>query len=126
MGDTLVYDKIREIPRHFPDLDLALLHLGGTMAFFVMVPMDGKQGVEMPRIVNPKKAIPIHYNDYTVFKSPLEDFKREVDAAGLTDPDHYLAHGEEYRLRMRRGPASSPGWSGASRPSLGARCGFSR
>ena len=100
-GDTLVYDKIREIPKHFPDLDLALLDLGGTMAFFVMVTMDGKQGVEMMRIVNPRKAIPIPYYDYTMFKSPIEDFKREVDAAGLTKQVHYLAHGEEYRLRMR-------------------------
>src|SRR5689334_11743198 len=29
-GDTLVYSELREIPRRFPDIDIALLHLGGT------------------------------------------------------------------------------------------------
>lgn len=28
-GDTLVHDKLREIPRRFPEIDAALLHLGG-------------------------------------------------------------------------------------------------
>jgi len=100
-GDTLVYDKIREIPGHWPGLDLALLHLGGAMALFVMVRMDGNQGMEIMRIVKPKKAIPIHNNDHAVFKSLLSDFQREVDAAGLTDRMHDLVHGEEHRLRMR-------------------------
>jgi len=33
--------------------------------------MDGKQGVDAMQIVDPAFAIPIHYNDYDVFKSPL-------------------------------------------------------
>jgi len=71
-GDTLLFDKIHEIPRRFPDIDLALLHLGGTMLLgLLMVTMDPKQGVEMIRIVKPKTAIPIHYDDYTVFKKAL-------------------------------------------------------
>jgi hypothetical protein len=28
-------------------------------------------------------AIPIHYNDYDVFKSPLSDFQRESQKQGL-------------------------------------------
>src|SRR5688572_4076910 len=28
-GDTLIHERLREIPRRFPDVDLALLHLGG-------------------------------------------------------------------------------------------------
>ena len=99
-GDTLVFDKLREIPQRFPELDLALLHLGGTRAFGILVTMDGKQGVEVMRIVNPKLAIPIHYNDYTVFKSPLSDFQQAVQDAGLTDRVHYLAHGETYSFRV--------------------------
>lgn len=45
--------------------------------------MDGKQGVEAMKIVNPELAIPIHYNDYDVFKSPLSDFQREVTTPDL-------------------------------------------
>jgi L-ascorbate metabolism protein UlaG (beta-lactamase superfamily) len=48
---------------------VALLHLGGIKVMGIMVTMDGKEGVEMFKIINPKKAIPIHYNDYDVFKS---------------------------------------------------------
>ncbi|RZA32143.1 MAG: MBL fold metallo-hydrolase [Lysobacteraceae bacterium] len=103
-GDTLVYDDIRAIPQRFPNIDLALLHLGGTRILGVVkVTMDGKDGVRMMQVVRPKKTVPIHYNDYDVFKSPLEDFAREVKAAGLEKDVVYLAHGETYAFsRIQR------------------------
>jgi L-ascorbate metabolism protein UlaG (beta-lactamase superfamily) len=99
-GDTLVIDDLKEIPRRYPDIQLALLHLGGTQVLGVMVTMDGKQGVEVMQIVNPRRAIPIHYNDYDVFKSPLSEFQHEVKAAGLEDRVHYLSHGETYTFNV--------------------------
>jgi L-ascorbate metabolism protein UlaG (beta-lactamase superfamily) len=95
-GDTLVIDELREIPQRFPDIDIALLHLGGTRVLGILVSMDAKQGVEAMRIVDPALAIPIHYNDYDVFTSPLSDFQNEVRAAGLENRVHYLSHGETY------------------------------
>jgi L-ascorbate metabolism protein UlaG (beta-lactamase superfamily) len=95
-GDTLIIDDLQEIPRRYPEIDLALLHLGGTKVLGIMVTMDAKQGVQMLRTVNPQRAIPIHDNDYDVFKSPLSDFQREVQTAGLIDGVHYLNHGETY------------------------------
>lgn len=96
-GDTMVFDDIKEIPRRYPGVDLALLHLGGTRLLgLVTVTMDAKDGVEMMRIIIPKKAIPIHYNDYDVFKSPLRDFEEEIERAGLRDKIIYLKHGEKY------------------------------
>ena len=59
----------------------------------------GKDGVRMMQVIRPKKTVPIHYNDYDVFKSPLEDFAREVKAAGLERDVVYLAHGETYAFR---------------------------
>jgi L-ascorbate metabolism protein UlaG (beta-lactamase superfamily) len=99
-GDTLVHDRLREIPRRFPDVDLALLHLGGTRVLGIMVTMDAWQGVEAMRIIDPRTTIPIHYNDYEVFESPLEDFKRAVDEAGLEDRVHYLAQGDAYEFEV--------------------------
>lgn len=99
-GDTLLYDRLREIPERYPEIDLALLHLGGTRVLGVLVTMDTVQGVEAMRIVDPRTAIPIHYNDYTVFKSPLEDFKKAVAEAGLEDRVKYLAHGETYEFEV--------------------------
>jgi L-ascorbate metabolism protein UlaG (beta-lactamase superfamily) len=61
-GDTLVIDDLQEIPHRYPDIHLALLHLGGTQVLGVMVTMDGKQGVEARQIVNPQRAIPGPFN----------------------------------------------------------------
>jgi L-ascorbate metabolism protein UlaG (beta-lactamase superfamily) len=97
-GDTLVFDDIKEIPRRYPNVDLALLHLGGTRVLGIMVTMDGKQGVEMMEVVQPKLSIPIHYDDYDVFKSPLSDFQRDVREAGLERRVHYLSRGETYKF----------------------------
>ncbi len=99
-GDTLIHNRLREIPQRYSEIDLALLHLGGTRVLGLLVTMDADQGVEAMRIVDPKTAVPIHYNDYTVFKSPLEDFKRAVAQAGLEDRVKYLAHGETYEFEV--------------------------
>ncbi len=102
-GDTLIHEALREIPRRFPDIDLALLHLGGTRVAGILLTMDGAQGVHMLKIVRPKLSIPIHFNDYTVFKSPLRDFAREVKAAGLEQQVRYIKHGETYRFDIPGG-----------------------
>lgn len=102
-GDTLIHEELKEIPARCPNVDLGLFHLGGTRIMGVMLTMDGEQGVEAIKIIQPEKAIPIHYNDYDVFKSPLEDFKRAVEEAGLTERIIYLNHGETYNFEI---PAS--------------------
>lgn len=102
-GDTLIHERLREIPRRYPEVDLALLHLGGTRVLGVMVTMDAEQGIEAMRIIDPRTAIPIHYNDYEVFKSPLEDFKHAVVAAGLEERVRYLSHGDTYTFEVPDG-----------------------
>ena len=66
----------------------------------ILLTMDAEQGVEAVRIVNPREVIPIHYNDYEVFKSPLEEFKRAVAEAGFQDRVRYLSHGETYHFEV--------------------------
>ena len=102
-GDTLIHERLREIPRRYPEVDLALLHLGGTRVLGVMVTMNAEQGIEAMRIIDPRTAIPIHYNDYEVFKSPLEDFKHAVVAAGLEERVRYLSHGDTYTFEVPDG-----------------------
>jgi L-ascorbate metabolism protein UlaG (beta-lactamase superfamily) len=99
-GDTLVFDQLREIPNRYPTIDLGLFHLGGTRIMGILLTMDAEQGVEAVRIINPREAIPIHYNDYEVFKSPLEDFKKAIEEAGLSDRITYLSHGETYNFEV--------------------------
>ena len=102
-GDTLVFDGLREIPRRYPEIDLALIHLGGTQIMGILLTMDAEQGVEAIRILDPREFTPIHYNDYEVFKSPLEDFKRAVEEAGFEERARYLAHGETYDFEVSAG-----------------------
>jgi L-ascorbate metabolism protein UlaG (beta-lactamase superfamily) len=99
-GDTLIHENLKEIPRRYPDIDIALLHLGGTRIAGVLLTMDAKQGIEAIRITNPRTAIPIHYDDYGVFKSPLDDFRTAVRAAGLEHRVHYLAHGDTFDIEV--------------------------
>jgi L-ascorbate metabolism protein UlaG (beta-lactamase superfamily) len=101
-GDTLLFDDIAEIPRRYPGIDLALVHLGGTKVLGVLVTMDATQGVRALQIVRPKVAVPIHYHDYTVFKDPLSNFKEKVAAASLSTKVDYVAHGETYAFEPAR------------------------
>jgi L-ascorbate metabolism protein UlaG (beta-lactamase superfamily) len=99
-GDTLMYDGIDRIAQRFTDIDLCLIHLGGTRIAGILLTMDGRQGVEALRVVAPREAIPVHYDDYTLFKSPLADFKLEAERAGLPVAVRYLGRGETYRLDL--------------------------
>ena len=100
-GDTLIIDELQEIPRRFPDIDLALLHLGGTRVLGILVSMDAAQGVEAMRLVDPALAIPVHYNDYDVFTSSLEEFLQAAQEAGLRERVHVLRHGDRYDFPAR-------------------------
>lgn len=102
-GDTMVFGALREIPRLFPHVDLALLHLGGTRVLGVLVTMDDKHGLRMLRLIDPDTAIPIHFDDYDVFKSPLEDFLAAVREAGLMDKLRVMRRGDSYAFEPRRG-----------------------
>jgi L-ascorbate metabolism protein UlaG (beta-lactamase superfamily) len=66
----------------------------------VKVTMDGRDGVRLLEMVRPTDAIPIHYEDYTVFKSPLSDFKEEVERRSPSSVVHYLGRGDTYRVSL--------------------------
>lgn len=94
-GDTLLFDGIDEIARRHPDLDAAVLHLGGTrLPGGLLVTMDGAQGAELLSTVRPQHAVPVHVDDYEVFTSPLRDFTEEVRRRGLDDLVIHAARGQ--------------------------------
>ena len=78
-GDTLTGPHLDEIAERHPQVDAALVHLGGTRVLMRTVTMDGVQGVDLLRRIRPRQVVPVHYDDYGVFTSPLSDF---VDRAG--------------------------------------------
>jgi L-ascorbate metabolism protein UlaG (beta-lactamase superfamily) len=74
-GDTLFVEDLREIPQRFPGPDVAVVHLGGTtLPGGIKVTMDGEEGADLVQLVRPGAAIPVHFDDYGRFRSPLSDF----------------------------------------------------
>jgi L-ascorbate metabolism protein UlaG (beta-lactamase superfamily) len=107
-GDTLMVDELKEIPKRYAgqNIDLMLIHLGGTTIPspkmpLLMVTMDAKQGLQLVRLINPDMTIPIHYDDYDVFLSPLDDFKKAMAEAGLSDKVVYLDRKDAYKFAVK-------------------------
>jgi len=98
-GDTLLVDDLREIPQRIGGLDVAVLHLSGTtLPGGLVVTMDGREGAELVELVRPATAIPVHYDDYGRFRSPLADFRREMERRGLADVVRVVGRGETAEL----------------------------
>ncbi|KAL8909533.1 MAG: hypothetical protein Q9171_005012 [Xanthocarpia ochracea] len=108
-GDTLLVDELKEIPKRYAgkNIDLMLIHLGGTTipspsVPLLMVTMDAEQGLGLVKLIDPDLTIPIHYDDYDVFLSPLEDFKKKMEEAGLQDKVVYLDRNDKYNFKVKR------------------------
>lgn len=101
-GDTLMFDGVHEIARRCPGIDLAVLHLGGTtLPGGLLVTMDATQGTELLETVGPARALPVHYDDYTVFRSPLDAFLRRAEERGLSDSLLHCPRGESVTVGAR-------------------------
>jgi L-ascorbate metabolism protein UlaG (beta-lactamase superfamily) len=77
-GDTLYRPFLGEVLERCGPLDVVIPHLGGTKALGFTVTMDGRQGADLVELLKPPVTVPIHYDDYDRFKSPLGDFVAEV------------------------------------------------
>jgi L-ascorbate metabolism protein UlaG (beta-lactamase superfamily) len=89
-------DAIAE--RHGP-VDAAVVHVGGTtLPGGFVVTMTGADAVECLRRIRPRMAIPVHYDDYGVFKSGLEDVRKAAEGAGLGVEMRYVRRGESTPL----------------------------
>lgn len=104
-GDTLLVEELNEIPVRFDSIDVGLLHLGGTrlpagrrLPFGLTVTMDGRQGAGLVELLKLPKMIPIHFDDYGVFASPLSDFTAEMSRRGLADRIVALERGASVTL----------------------------
>lgn len=96
-GDTLMFDGIQQIARRNRDIDLAVLHLGGTkLPGGLLVTMDAAQGADLLETIRPANAVPIHNDDYTVFSSSLDDLRRELDRRGMAGDVTYVDPGETH------------------------------
>ncbi|MEV6621776.1 MBL fold metallo-hydrolase [Amycolatopsis sp. NPDC051106] len=97
-GDTVLHDELGTIRDRFPDLDLAVVHLGGTRAFGVLVTLDHRGGVDLLNLLEPRRAVPVHFDDYGLFRSPVSNFLQEVRIRKPRTEVHLLQRGEVLAL----------------------------
>jgi L-ascorbate metabolism protein UlaG (beta-lactamase superfamily) len=97
-GDTLLNGAVTEAAKRIPELDAAVLHLGGARIGPLRVSMNAAEGVALMRRLNARKVIPVHYGDYPEMREPVDEFLRASAAAGLAGRVKHLARGEAYEV----------------------------
>jgi L-ascorbate metabolism protein UlaG (beta-lactamase superfamily) len=97
-GDTLTGEHLDTIHDRHPDIDVAVVHLGGTRVLWHTVTMDAAQGVDYLHRIKPEFAVPVHYDDYGVFRSPLSEFLEAVGGAGLSTVIRPVRRGDRIQL----------------------------
>ena len=56
--------------------------IGGIRVLLRTVTMDGRMGADFVERTRPRVVVPVHHDDYPVFRSPLGDFVERAGAAG--------------------------------------------
>jgi L-ascorbate metabolism protein UlaG (beta-lactamase superfamily) len=76
------------------------VHLGGAKVAGILLTLDGAGGADLLRLVAPRRAIPIHFDDYTRFRSPLSEFREAVVRGGRLGGTEivFLERGETYTI----------------------------
>jgi L-ascorbate metabolism protein UlaG (beta-lactamase superfamily) len=98
-GDTLYRPWLAEVVQRAGPIDAAVVHLSGTRVLGLLVTMDADQGAELVELLEPAVTVPVHYDDYTVFRSPLQDFLNRCRAGTRPTQVRPVGRGETVRLR---------------------------
>jgi L-ascorbate metabolism protein UlaG (beta-lactamase superfamily) len=98
-GDTLYRPFLGQVLERCGPLDVVVPDLGGTKVLGITVTMDGRQGADLVQLLQPAVTVPVHYDDYGRFKSPLGDFVAEVARRELPGELRPVQRGDTISLR---------------------------
>ena len=98
-GDTLYRPVLGEVLERTGPLDVLIPHLGGTRALGLTVTMDARQGADLVELLKPPVTVPVHFDDYDRFASPLGDFLAEVGRRELPGELRTVQRGDTISLR---------------------------
>jgi L-ascorbate metabolism protein UlaG (beta-lactamase superfamily) len=82
-----------------------VVHLGGTRILGMLLTMDDAQGADLVAHLRPPVTVPVHYDDYRVFRSPLADFLATGRRRGLPTELRVVRPGDTVPLRPAAGRA---------------------
>jgi hypothetical protein len=112
-------DELKKIPERFKgqNIDLMLIHLGGTTipspsVPLLMVTMDAKQSHELVRLINPDLTIPIYYEYVAVIQSPDRDPQCSFLPTMTTMSSYLPCRISKWRWKMQAQAAKSCTWIG--------------
>ena len=101
-GDTLYRPFLGEVLERCGPLDVLIPHLGGTKVLGITVTMDARQGADLVELLKPPMTVPVHYDDYSRFRSPLGDFLAEVGRRELPGELRTVGRGDTISLRAEK------------------------
>jgi L-ascorbate metabolism protein UlaG (beta-lactamase superfamily) len=90
-GDTVLYDEVRSAAARL-EVDVALLHVGGVR-FPISGPlrytMNAAEAIELTGELEPRVAVPIHYEGWKHFRQGRAEVERELAAAPTATRDRF-------------------------------------
>lgn len=101
-GDTVLYDGVKSVAQRLK-VDIAVLHIGGVQ-FPVTGParytMTGHDAVELTKLLEPRVAVPIHYEGWKHFRDGKTGMERALAQAptDLRERFRWLPLGEPVEL----------------------------
>jgi L-ascorbate metabolism protein UlaG (beta-lactamase superfamily) len=98
-GDTLYRSFLGEVLERCGPVDVLIPHLGGTKVLGITVTMDARQGADLVELLKPPVTVPVHFDDYTRFRSQLGDFLAEVGRRELPGELRTVQRGDTISLR---------------------------
>jgi L-ascorbate metabolism protein UlaG (beta-lactamase superfamily) len=98
-GDTLLRPVLAEVLERCGPLDAMVPRLGGTKIGPFLVTMDARQGTDLVHLLRPGVTVPVHYDDYGVFRDPLGNFVHEVARRRAPGVVRTVARGQTVSLR---------------------------
>ncbi len=101
-GDTVWFNGIHEIAQRFK-ISAAILHIGKA-GFPVTGPirftLNASEAIHTIKVLNPRKAIPIHYEGWKHFREPRAEAEKQFSAAGLEEKVQWLPLGAPVNVEI--------------------------
>jgi L-ascorbate metabolism protein UlaG (beta-lactamase superfamily) len=97
-GDTLLTPTVRQALVGLPPLDAVVVHTGGTRVAGMLVTLDDREGCDLLELLEFRTAVPVHYDDYPVFKTPLSAVVEQAGRRGLAERLRTVQRGDTIDL----------------------------
>ncbi len=103
-GDNSEIDIVQEVADRFPNVDIAVLFVGGAkfdaIADGAYITLSNERALEATRILKAKKVVPIHEDSWAHFSQNADQISALFAEAGLSDLLVALKVGESAQIHI--------------------------